>query len=546
MRTLTVLMLTLAAASAHAQPVHTARGTVFIDRDGDAVLSDGDGRIAGVRVSNGRDVVRTDSEGRYELPIDDDDIVFVIKPQGYQVPIDAEHLPRFYYIHKPAGSPDESFRYPGVEPTGPLPGSIDFPLVKLAETEAFRVIVLGDTQPYSLEEIGYLSRDVVPQLLDETLGDDDPPAFVISLGDIVGDHLDLYGPLNEVMSTLGVPIYNVMGNHDQNYMSPDDRHADETFERVFGPTTYAFQYGRAHFIILDDIVWNGYKSRDDKGDPEPGNYVGGLRDDQLDFIENYLNTLTGDELVVLSMHIPLAWEGVHQIPRRERLLGLLSRFPRTLSISGHTHIQQHMLFGPDDGYDPDEPGQFGITAHPHFNAATVSGSWYRGAPDEYGIPHTTMRCGAPNGFNILSVDGAEYEIDFLPARYPSSHQISIHAPPAIAAGAAAGAEVVANVFAGDPLTRVAMRIRSSDGDASQWIPMAHDVRSDPYYLAVKAAEDSENPPEGRPMPAVLDSQHIWVGALPRGLEPGAYTIEVEGVNMFKHELKARHVFRVTD
>jgi len=544
MRMLAVLTLVMPAVAVHAQPAHTARGTVFIDRDGDAVLSDGDGCIAGVRVSNGRDVVRTDSEGRYELPIDDDDIVFVVKPRGYQVPIDVGHLPRFYYIHKPAGSPDDTFRYPGVEPTGPLPESIDFPLVKYDGTDRFRVIVLGDTQPFTIEQVDLLSRDAVPQLLDETNGDD-PPAFVISLGDIVGDHLDLYEPLNEVMSTLGVPIYNVMGNHDQNYMSPDDAHSDETFERVFGPTTYAFQYGRAHFIILDDIIWNGYKSREDKGDPEPGNYIGGLRDDQLDFIENYLNTLTGDELVVLCMHIPLVGGGVQQVPQRGRLFELLSRFPRTLSLSGHTHVQQHKLFGPDDGYDPGEPGQFGITAHHHFNAATVSGSWYRGAPDEYGIPHTTMRFGAPNGFNILSVDSDEYEIDFFPARYPASFQISIYAPSAIAAGTPE-AEVVANVFAGDPLTRVAMRLRRSDGEATRWIPMAHDVRPDPFYLAVKAAEDSEDPPNGRPMPAVLDSQHIWVGALPAGLEPGAYTIEVEAVNMFKRKHTARCTLRVTD
>ena len=47
----------------------------------------------------------TGKGGRYELPIDDDDIIFVIKPRGYMTPVDALNLPRFYYIHKPAGSP---------------------------------------------------------------------------------------------------------------------------------------------------------------------------------------------------------------------------------------------------------------------------------------------------------------------------------------------------------------------------------------------------------------------------------------------------------
>jgi flavoprotein len=36
--------------------------------------------IAGVLVSNGRHVVKTDAAGRYTLPIDEESIIFVIKP----------------------------------------------------------------------------------------------------------------------------------------------------------------------------------------------------------------------------------------------------------------------------------------------------------------------------------------------------------------------------------------------------------------------------------------------------------------------------------
>ena len=56
--------------------------------------------------------------GTYELPVTDDTIIFVAKPRGWQTRIDEKNMPRFYYIHKPEGSPDDDYKFPGVEPTG--------------------------------------------------------------------------------------------------------------------------------------------------------------------------------------------------------------------------------------------------------------------------------------------------------------------------------------------------------------------------------------------------------------------------------------------
>ncbi len=55
-----------------------------------------------------------------------------------------------------------------------------------------------------------------------------------------------------------------MGNHDMNYDAVADSLSDETFESNFGPANYAFNYGQAHFIVLDNILYpdprdgNGY------------------------------------------------------------------------------------------------------------------------------------------------------------------------------------------------------------------------------------------------------------------------------------------------
>jgi len=122
------LTIVLLASSAIAAEAETARGTVFEDRDADGARDTGEPGIPRVRVSDGRQVVVTDEDGRYSLEIGDEAIVFITKPSGYATPVNAQMLPRFYYVHQPHGSPD-GLRYAGIAPTGPLPDRIDFPML---------------------------------------------------------------------------------------------------------------------------------------------------------------------------------------------------------------------------------------------------------------------------------------------------------------------------------------------------------------------------------------------------------------------------------
>ncbi|HUU96779.1 MAG TPA: metallophosphoesterase N-terminal domain-containing protein [Phycisphaerae bacterium] len=213
----------------------TATGVVFHDSNRNGVRDPGEDGLKDIRVSNGREIVLTNQNGNYQLPVDDDTILFVIKPRGWMTPLSELNLPRFYYIHKPNGSP--KLRYPGVAPTGPLPNAIDFPLYPQKEPDRFRVIVVGDTQPDSIEDINYLAHDVV----EEVIGTE--AAFGFTLGDLVNNRPNLFEPLSRTVAHIGLPWYNVLGNHDENYDAPDDRHADESFERVYGPSYYSFDQG---------------------------------------------------------------------------------------------------------------------------------------------------------------------------------------------------------------------------------------------------------------------------------------------------------------
>ncbi|MFB3106866.1 MAG: metallophosphoesterase N-terminal domain-containing protein, partial [Pseudomonadales bacterium] len=138
----------------------TARGRVFNDLNNNGRYDAGEPGIAGVRVSDGVTVAQSDAQGAYTLDIADEAVIFVTKPRGYAVPVDADQLPQFYYIHQPNGSPI-GLRYPGIEPTGPLPEQINFPLHAQDEPTVFEAVLIADPQPQTEIELDFIRDDVV-------------------------------------------------------------------------------------------------------------------------------------------------------------------------------------------------------------------------------------------------------------------------------------------------------------------------------------------------------------------------------------------------
>lgn len=502
------------SAPTPAAQTREATGVVFNDENGNAQRDVGEPSLPGVRVSNGREVVATDERGRYRLPISNDAILFVLKPRGWMTLVSPQQLPRFYYIHKPKGSP--RLRYRGVSPTGPLPKSIDFPLVRQAEPEQYRAIFFGDTQPRNQTEIDYIAHDVVEELIGFKA------AFGVTLGDVMFNDLSLFESLNRTIAKIGLPWYYLIGNHDLNFDAPDDRLSDESFERVYGPTYYSFDYGPIHFIVLDNVVWVG------KTEEKKGHYYGGLGKRQLAYVRNDLSFVPHDQLVVLMMHIPIVSVG-----DREQLFDLIEDRPNTLSFSAHTHTQGHLFLRSEDGWD-------GARPHHHVVNVTVCGSWWSGAPDELGIPHTTMRDGAPNGYAIVTFNGKDYSIEFKAARRPASHQMTIFAPEVVNARDARQTEVVVNVFGGSERSTVEMRL----GRSGPWTSLNRAQRPDPFYVAMNRLEAGPNSPAGRKLPKVVSSSHIWVGRLPMNPPKGTHLIHVRTTDMFGRTYRDRRTIRI--
>jgi 3',5'-cyclic AMP phosphodiesterase CpdA len=346
----------------------TARGAVFEDANGDGLYQGDEAGIVGIAVSNGLEVVVTDADGRYEIAIHPGDTLFISKPSGWAVPLSRDHLPQFYYHHVPQGSPD-GFRprYRGLDPSGRLPTSIDFPLRRSAEAERFRSIWFADTQPETIDEVEFIRDDVVAELV----GAD--AAFGITLGDISYDDLSLLPRLARNIAQIGVPWYHVPGNHDMNYLAADDAESLETFRRNFGPPYYSFDYGKVHFVVLDTVYYCGKNvGRDDPDPLGAGTYEGGLGARQLEWLANDLRRVPGDRLVVLAMHIPLYSQIDPEEPSinvfdRDQLFEVLADREHVLALAGHMHLSEHFYFDADDGL----PGANPLHLH---TLSAVSGS----------------------------------------------------------------------------------------------------------------------------------------------------------------------------
>jgi hypothetical protein len=525
----------------------TVSATVYENRSGGVRREANDPGVAGVLVSNGYDVVKTDAAGRYTLPVDDESIIFVIKPTGYTAPVDEEMLPRFYCIHQPAGSPQSlNLRYRGIDPTGPLPDSVDFALQKVDEPQKFDVIVFTDPQPESAVEVDFIRDGVVNALIGAKA------AFGMTTGDIMFDDLSLYPRLNRIIGQIGLPWYNIGGNHDLNYEAPGGKYSRETFKHIYGPPHYAFEYGGVLFLMLDNVNYFGFDPAKPRGG---GKFEGRIGERQLAFIGNVLKEFPADGLVVTCMHIPLRnyldpEEPATNTVDRTDFLKLISGRPNTVSLAGHTHTTEHHYFGAEDGFAGPSP-------HHHHVMTAVSGSWWSGPYDHRGIAVADSRDGSPNGFHVLSIDGASYSTRFQPANEPNSPQMRIMVDSRfhrdrkelysefrmgqllgsrLPQESAFATNLIVNFFDGGPRTSVEYRIGKRDP-----VKMQRVVRPDPFV----EEEFARNEATKKPWVKAEPSSHIWAARLPAELEPGTHRVAVHVIDEYGRKHRDHLVLELT-
>ncbi len=395
----------------------------------------GIGRVA---VTDGVSVVQTDANGHFALvAAPRQPFVYISVPRTHSIPQNPTGTARFYQpiVASPSGD-----------------ASAEFNLApRLASSEDHGFLALPDPQTQDAEDMGMLHAQTVPEIRQWTSQQGQRALFGVAVGDIMFDDLTLYPEYERAVQAMGLPFFQVVGNHDLDYAARSAELTTSTFMRHFGPPYYSFDVGAVHYVVLQDVLYHGT------------GYVGYVDERQLQWLEADLALVEPGRRVVVFMHIPLEskqWTRDNErrasptvsVNNRAAVYALLARHHVDV-ISGHTHENEHVFEG-------------GV--HEHVQG-TVCGAWWTGP-----ICHD----GTPAGYGIYDVRGESIAWTYKATGQPLDHQLRVYGP---GSDPAAPDELIANVWNWDPKWTVEW---ISDGVPRG--PMARRVGLDPLSVQLHA------------------------------------------------------------
>ncbi|MCW2131590.1 Calcineurin-like phosphoesterase [Arthrobacter sp. VKM Ac-2550] len=392
-------------------------GTVFNDKNRNSKQDTNEPGVAGATVSNGRDVVATDEQGRYELPAFNNMTVFVTQPRGYQVPVDGDNVAQFSYNHLPEGSPE--LKYGGIAPTGALPDAVNFPLAqsKLTQSPEQHCVIGADVQTYDQEEVEFAKAGVFADL---AAREDYAGCGALFIGDVVGDDLSLFSQTRELTGMLNGPARFLPGNHDLDFDALDGEHEFDTFRAKLGPEYYSYDAGKAHVVALSTIEYPT------KVPAKKSNYTYGLGERQLEWLRNDIAQVPKNKVIVLASHSPLLeffYSNSHTTKQLKEIYEILEG-REVIALGGHTHMSENLREGDLMAGWMDEVGEKGLP-FTHLTVPAVSGHWYGGRVVEEGYPTSIQRDGTPPGVVTLDIMNTDVTERFTVRGGDESQQLAV-------------------------------------------------------------------------------------------------------------------------
>jgi len=334
------------------------------------VVTDENGnRLEGVVVSDGFTVVQTDKNGCYQLKRSSDAFyVFYSIPADCEVEIE-NGGPCFYKALAPSTE-----RY-------------DFRLTKMPAPETrFKLFCFADPQSKNTTYNARFANETMP-VVEMEVEASDVPCYGVTLGDIVytegsTNTVGNMVPMRNVMRTRntgGMPIFQTMGNHDNNFapVQADSKSStfnlafQREFEMVFGPINYSWNRGDAHIISMRDIQYSSNTASN--------KYERAFTDEQYEWLKQDLSYVDKDKMIIFCVHIPLVNSNTAHV---QDVLNLLKEYKEVHIMAGHTHYGRNYIYS-DNMYE-------------HIHGAVCGAFWYSNLNGD----------GTPNGFAIYDVNGA--------------------------------------------------------------------------------------------------------------------------------------------
>lgn len=332
------------------------------------VTDDKGNRMEGVVVSDGFSVAVTDQNGCYQLKRSSDAVyVFYSTPADCRIETEGGS-PRFYTALQPKVE-----RY-------------DFRLTKLPAPETrFKLFCLADPQSKNATYNARFINETMP-IVKAEVESSDVPCYGVTLGDIVytegsTNTMSNMVPMRNAMRTTfsgGMPIFQTMGNHDNNFapVSADDKSStfnlafQRQFEYVFGPINYSWNRGDAHIISMRDIQYTAGTASN--------KYDRAFTDEQWEWLKADLSHVDKDKMIIFCVHIPLVNSNT---PHVQDVLNLLKEYKEVHIMAGHTHYARNYIYS-DKMYE-------------HIHGAVCGAFWYSNVCGD----------GTPNGFAVYEIDG---------------------------------------------------------------------------------------------------------------------------------------------
>ena len=272
-------------------------GKIYVDTNKNGIYDNGEQKLEGVLVSNGLDVVKTNTKGIYTLPeYPKGKFIFITTPSGFQT--NNGHFQRIEL-----GKKEYNF---GLSPTSGY----------IAHDGAHNFLHITDTEISSpVGQDGWLNnvRDYAHN---------EQSAFIIHTGDIcyedgLKSHLNMMNANN-----MGVPVFYCIGNHDL----VKGKYGEEMYESIYGPVYYSFDVGNVHYVVTPML----------RGDYRPGY----RQKDVCRWLKNDLTQIPSGTPVIVFNHdiLTTSLDFVYGTGEEDAIP--LDNYNLKAWIYGHLHINQ--------------------------------------------------------------------------------------------------------------------------------------------------------------------------------------------------------------
>ena len=349
--------------------------------------------IPGVVVSDGVEVVATDSRGVYQMhSAKQNGYVFISVPSGYEVAARGV-LPQF---HKQ------------VAKSAYVCERIDFSLYESGDQTNHTMLYFGDMHMANRTKDRAQFRTFTSEINEYMKANSSAKVYAITLGDMTWDqfwYTNAYGfdeYLNDVNAIEGLQIFHTIGNHDHDMNATGDFYTVAKFREKLCPNYYSFNVGDIHYVVLDDIECTNATASTTDGSVR--SYKNNLTSEILDWLKKDLSFVPKTTPLVVTLHAPVHdRNGNASVGNNSVFLSLIYDYNTTI-VSGHSHVLYNVV----------------KSKYVEQNSGAVCAAWWWAG--KYNPTFNIGTDGAPNGYRITSVSGKEQNSLFKAIGRPEDYQ----------------------------------------------------------------------------------------------------------------------------